>query len=182
MENVQLRLSNPSKKSLLPLWYAILGGFFASVGAFIEEGARNSLFIFVLIGPLIEEILKPMGVIILLESKPSYIYSKLQILWLCIVGALIFSFLENLIYIWWYASSCLSLRLIVFRYTVCIVVHLFSTSILSLGLMREFIRVKEKGARFELENTLPFIVGAVIFHGGYNLLVYIFTTNKILTF
>jgi hypothetical protein len=177
-----LRLINPSKKSLLPLWYAVVGGFFASLGAFIEETARNALFIFVLIGPLIEEILKPIGVIVLLESKPSYIHSKFQILWLCIVGALIFSFLENLIYIWWYASRCLSLKFIVFRYTVCVGVHLVSTIILSLGLMKEFMRIKSKGARFELENTLPFIIGAVVFHGGYNLLIYVLTTNRLLTF
>lgn len=178
---LQLNTANKSK-SMVPLLYAIVGSFFAILGAFVEEIIQGSPLILFVVGPLIEEIFKPMGVIVLLESKPSYIKSKTQIFWLCVVAAVIFAFLENLVYIWWYVANALTIKLIAFRYTVCVVVHALSTSILSLGLIKEFDRAQKENEKFELENTLPYIVGAVGFHGAYNFVVYLLTTSKFLTF
>ncbi len=167
---------------ILPLFYAIGGGFLASLGAFIEESLRAFPLVPFLVAPLIEEILKPIGVIVILESKPFWIKSKWQIFWLCVVGALIFSLLENLLYIYIYARDTNTINFIIFRYTVCILVHLVSTGILAWGLMREYVSMINEERKFELENLLAYITVAVIVHGGYNFLAYLLSSKKAIVF
>ena len=168
--------------NILLLFYAIGGGFFACLGAFIEESLRIIPLVPFLVAPLIEEILKPIGVILVLEDKPSWIKNKWQIFWLCIVGALVFSFLENLLYIYVYTKNTNTVNFIIFRYIVCTSVHLISTGILAWGLMREYVNMTDKGRKFEVENLLTYITTAVIIHGGYNFLAYILSSKKAIIF
>jgi len=149
-----------------------VGAILATIGAVAEELTRSSLLLFVLVGPLIEEILKPIGVIVLLESKPQLIRSRTQVIWLALVGALIFSFLENLIYVYVYFGDRATPALISVRYAVCTTLHLGASTILAMGLAREFDNSRKKARRFELENVTPYIIGAVALHGCYNFIVY----------
>ncbi len=167
--------------TFIPLIYAIAGGVLASVGAFIEEASSGIGFLLglVVIGPLIEEILKPIGVIVLLEKKTAYLFAKTQIFWLCIVGAVIFAFLENTLYVYVYfiplkhSNPVLYNSAVLYRYTVCILLHIITTSVVAMGLAREFVRIRRTGEKFLLENITGYIVSAVVIHGAYNLLTVI---------
>lgn len=170
------------KGSLVALYYAIVGGLISSLGVLIEESTRASMLMLIVVGPLIEEVFKPIGTIFLLESKPRHIRSQHHIWGLCMVGALIFSLIENLLYIYWYAGGGLTMKYILFRYSVCISIHLTATFVFSLGLAKEFSRMRQNNTKFELENTLPYITAATVIHGGYNLIAYLLSQYNILKF
>ena len=166
-------------KSLISLIYALGGGVFASLGTFVEELSFGGGFLLgvVLIGPLIEEVLKPIGIIILLEKDPAGFHSKTHILWLCALSALVFSLLENILYIYIYLDKVIReypsffREVFYYRYTVCVLLHISTTLILGLGLVKEFERIKENAEKFMLENVTLYIGLAVGIHGIYNLFV-----------
>jgi len=178
-------LSNRSLKvSLIPLFYALGGAFFASLGAFIEEGSISFGFVLglVVIGPVIEEVLKPFGIIILLEKGALYLRSKAHIFWLCVAAALVFSLLENLLYAYLYLLPYfkyphLYMETLIYRYTVCVLLHISATSVMAMGLMRQFVLIKNNKGSFLLENITPYIFAAVAIHGSYNFIAYMLSAK-----
>ena len=83
---------------LLPTVFAFAGGLFAVFGAIIEEATHYSPLLFILVAPTIEEVLKPSGVIWLFEKRRNLLRSRAHIIILCLIGALTFSTMENLLY------------------------------------------------------------------------------------
>ena len=167
----------PLKSYFIPILYALGGVFFASLGAFIEESSIVFGFTLglVVIGPVIEEVLKPFGVVVLLEKGALYLRSKSHVFWLCITSGLVFSLIENLLYTYVYLLPYfkyphLYMETLIYRYTVCILLHIFTTSIMAIGLMRQFDVVKKNKGKFALENITPYIVIAASIHGSYNFL------------
>ena len=179
-----LLYSRSLKSYLVPLLYVLGGAFFASLGAFIEEGSISFGFTLgiVVIGPVIEEVLKPFGVIILLEKGALYLRSKAHIFWLCLTAALAFSLLENLLYVYVYLVPYfhyphLYMDTLIYRYTVCVLLHISTTSVMAMGLMRQFDVIKNNQGKFALENITPYIVTAAAIHGSYNFLAYLLSVR-----
>ncbi len=163
---------------LLPIVVAFLGGVFATIGAFIEEAIHTSPFILVLVAPTIEEVLKPSGVIYLFERRRDLLRSKTQIIGLCLIGALVFATLENLLYIGIFHSEHTKF-FVFYRLTVCTALHLVCTFIIGVGLSRQLDRIHNAGYGFELEDIMPYLIGAIALHGAYNLTVSLLEEYKI---
>ncbi len=85
-----------------PVLFGLLTGQFMSQGIGGIGWKIINLCLLVLlpfvVAPAIEEILKPMGVIFLLETRPHYLRSAFHVVVLCVVGALVFATLENLLF------------------------------------------------------------------------------------
>ena len=167
-----------------PLILAFAGGVFAILGSLIEEFANNAPLLIFLVGPAIEEILKPSGVIWLFEKRKSLLRSRAHIIILCMIGALSFATLENIFYLFLYFPRH-SQFFLFYRLTMCTMMHMGSTLIVALGLCRLYTRSAKNQPfgenfkdepyliTFELEDIIPYIILAVALHGSYNLLVYI---------
>ncbi len=162
---------------------ALAAGPFAIVGAFIE--GINALFtlnpivrmiVFILYmflyAPIVEELLKQSGMIYLLEKKPYRLFSAGQFVIAAGISALIFSAIENLLYIHFYTNpttlndphgfAC-------FRWTVCTLLHVTCSVIASFGLIRVWKKQLADGRAADLAYGFwPFAI-AMGLHGAYNL-------------
>ena len=177
---------------------ALLGGVFAVLGAFIEEmRGGGGIFLAVVLAPVIEEVLKPIGVIWVLEKRPHYLLSRVHVVVLCVVGALVFATLENLLYIHVHwplqqataeqveisgrgpgpepgaAETAQRASFIRFRFTACTALHVLASAIVGLGLGRQLIRMRREKSDFDLERSLSFLIAAIVLHGTYNATVFI---------
>ena len=168
------------------LGLALLGGLFAVPGAFLEEfrTGGGALLLPVLFAPVIEEILKPAGVIWLLERRPHYLLSPLHVVLLCMLGALVFASLENLLYIHVYwplgrareaaeraagtpVTDAIA-RATFVRFRLAVATGLHVTAIVGIGLGRQLVRMRRERSDFDLERSLPFLAAAMVLHGAYN--------------
>lgn len=164
---------------------AFVAGLFAVVGALIES--INTLFILnpivrmivfilymFLYGPIVEELLKQSGMIYLLEKKPYRLFSRWQFVIAAGISALIFSVIENLLYIHIYVSSQAldnPLAFACFRWVVCTLLHITCSVIASFGLIRVWEKQLADGRAADLARGFrPFVI-AMTLHGLYNLVV-----------
>jgi len=166
----------PVRRHAVTLGLAVLGGFFAVVGAFIEESRGASPLLVILLAPTIEEVLKPSGVIWIFEKRPHFFLSAGHVVLLCVVGALVFATLENLLYIYVYlpGSAVAAAErggFIRFRFLVCTALHVTCSAIMGVGLARQLRRIRKEGVEFDMERSLPYIITAIAIHAQYNLAV-----------
>ena len=87
------------------------------------------------------------------------------------MSALIFATVENLVYIHVYAlASPLDhpAMFAEFRWTVCTALHVSCSVIASLGLIRVWHRMNERGEPADLAHAYPLFAIAMALHGLYN--------------
>lgn len=158
----------------------LAGGPFAILGALITT--RNNWYgvlYMVLIGPVIEELLKQSGMIYLLEKKPYRVFSSWQFVLSALISAAIFSVIENLLYIHVYTrpDQLVNPQMFAqFRWTICTAVHLGCSLIASLGMIRVWKKQLVDGKTVDLSTARHFFIIAIFIHGAYNLMV-IFLDN-----
>lgn len=155
------------RRHAVTIGLALVGGLFAVVGAFIEEARSGSLLLAFVVAPVIEEVLKPSGIIWLLEKRPHYLLSAAHVVVLCVVGALVFATLENLVYIYLYAPGQ-GAGFVRWRLLACTTLHLVCSAVVGVGLGRQLVRMRRQNLDFDLENSLPFLIAAIVLHGAYN--------------
>ena len=156
------------KRHLVTLGLALAGGVFAILGAFIEEMRGGAgILLAVVVAPVIEEVLKPSGVIWVLEKRPHYLRSRVHVVALCVVGALVFATLENLVYLYVYAPGG-GAGFARFRLLVCTGLHVTASAVVGMGLGRQLLQMRRDGSDFDLERSLPFLIAAIVLHGAYN--------------
>ncbi len=153
---------------------------FAVFGALIREMISFSPLLFIVIAPLVEETLKPMGVLWLMEKRKHLLHSRIQIIVLCQIGAFSFATLENLLY--FLVAGTRSSFFIFWRLTICTTIHLLSTFLVSLGLCRYYQSESFHKPGFEFEDIMPWLIAAAALHGFYNLVVFILESAGVLSF
>ena len=158
---------------------AITGGLFAILGAFMagQQGLIQVIYI-VVFGPVIEELLKQSGMIYLLERRPERVFAAWQFVFVGAVSALIFATIENLLYINVYAASTEMANpegFAQFRWSVCTTLHMCCSVIASLGLIRVWRRIDERGQPADLSYAFPLFAIAIVVHGAYNLFALFWT-------
>ncbi|MCK4908507.1 MAG: PrsW family intramembrane metalloprotease [Planctomycetes bacterium] len=161
---------------------AMGGGLFAILGAFIKELQLTSGLSLFLIAPAIEEVIKPVGIYYLLNKKISFLYSKLHIVTLAMVSGLVFATLENGVYIFIYFPFIPNVTpgLIMFRLVVCTALHVICSGIVGIGLARQWEDLKSgKKEKFELENSLKYIIAAIAIHATYNTTMYFLEISNV---
>lgn len=156
---------------LLGLATALFGGGLGVLGAVVQQFSMGSLAMLSVVGPAIEEIMKPIALVFLVERAPQRIRGRLQVVLTALAGGLVFSILENLVYIHIYfqlADPPPGEDAELLRWALCTPMHVLCSTIVGLGLAREWARWRRTGRRVEIERILPWFAAAVIVHGAYN--------------
>jgi len=163
----------------LSILAGIAGGFFAVPAVFLDTygsslgfGLVIGVLIVVVVGPFTEETLKQSGAIFQLEKMRGSIRYDWQFFLSGMLGGLVFSVLENLIYQYIYLRNLPSEKLadvMAFRWTICTALHILCTVISSMGLRRVWRESLAKERPFRLSDAFPWFAAATAVHGLYNL-------------
>lgn len=148
----------------------ILGGPWAVVGAMWNW--MPTLWGPVVMGPATEEVMKIALIALVIEKRPYLFAGSWQIRLAAIGGALGFVIVENLLYLTVYIASP-SLGLVLWRWTVCVGLHLGCTLIAVLGLIRVWEDVAREERPPQMSRAIGPLVLAIVLHGAYNGLVMI---------
>lgn len=150
----------------------LFGGLWAVVGTFTVTfitGSYGGFLDMVMIAPFVEELLKISLVALAIEMRSYWITRPIQ-LWLAGLGSAFgFSAIENLIYLNIYFPDP-SASLIAWRWTVCVALHVGCTAIAMIGMHKLYRSEASRNATMNFEVAMPFVILAMVVHGGYNLL------------
>jgi RsiW-degrading membrane proteinase PrsW (M82 family) len=148
--------------------WAVLGACFGAGG---QDGLHALLNVtaIVLVGPIMEEVMKAAAAGWAVETRPYWFTSAPAVIICCAAAGLSFSLIENLLYLnvyiadpepwiaWW-------------RWTVCTALHTGCSTIAGLGLARVWRRTITTGTRPDLSAGTPWLIAAIVLHGLYNAL------------
>ncbi len=160
---------------------AVAGGVVGILAAVWEEMAHTSWLGMVLVGPAIEEVCKPLLVIILIEKRPHWFRHRAQVVICAILAALVFATLENLVYVHFYHPTG-GWKFVLWRYTICTALHVTASTVFAVGLAKMWRRIKQTGGRFDIDYIFRYYVVAVVIHAVYNTSVLIAEMSGVLTF
>lgn len=177
--------NTPEIKKASFWWYilapciALLGGLFAIIAAVVEEADFGGVFGIVVAAPIIEEALKPVGVYLLLAKWPHALRNQKYTAFLSSLSGLSFAVIENLIYLNIYVPDA-SQALIIWRYTICIAMHVGCSFLLGFGINQKLVAWVRSEVTF-LKGNRKFFLIPMLIHAAYNLLVYFLEVQGILT-
>ncbi len=158
----------PAKSVVITLGIAIAAGPVAILGAFYGSGRTiSSVFAIVVFGPIVEEIMKVALALFVVEKKPFYFRSSAQIFLCVLVGGLVFSAIENVVYHNVYMRDPPP-GLVRWRWTVCVAMHMGCSFIAGLGLVRIWRRTWKTLGRTRISLAYPYVLAATVLHGTYN--------------
>ncbi len=162
---------NTLKKNLIIYGYTIGGGAVSTIFAFFKELPFLLIpFISaVIVAPLMEELLKPMGVFHLLNKHAKLLPSRGFVAFLGALSGLTFATLENLLYLYVYFPNHTA-EFAIFRFTVCTTVHVVCSAIVGWGAGAQLEELKQGDEEtfFDLEKSMGWLVTAILLHAAYN--------------
>lgn len=156
-------------------WFVLLfalatGGVLSVLGSLIGQllmGTGAGLIALAVTGPLYEELMKAVVVLMLIELRP-YVFRSPWVIWAATLGsAATFATLENLIYLNVYIPDP-SPGIILWRWTVCSALHIGCTAIATVGLVRMWRNSISNLRPPSIADVYPFLVAAIVVHGAYN--------------
>ena len=149
--------------------FALLSGLFAIISAIIRQLTIGmpDILAAVMVAPPVEEILKIAIPIMVLEHRAHWLSRGKDLVWFAIGSALVFSVVENLLYMFVYLENP-SAELLLWRWTACTVMHVAATGLSGVGLMRAY----ERGLRTDQKPRFAWewrwLLGAIAVHMAYN--------------
>ena len=147
---------------------AAIAGPAAIVGTLLNgSGTYLPFLAVVVLGPLMEEVMKSAAALWVVEKRPFLFSSRAQIATCALASGFVFAAVENLMYLHVYVPDA-SESLSQWRWTVCVALHMGCSLIASLGLMRIWSRARESRQRPELSDGAALLTTAVVIHGAYN--------------
>lgn len=163
---------------------ALAAGPFAIVGAFAGAiwGGGQGLFgaiVLVVFGPIVEEVCKVALATYVVERKPYLFLSRAQILICAGAAGLVFSVIENLLYLHVYVRLP-SAELVLWRWTVCVALHVGCSMLAGMGLARAWRDGMRDKRRPDLVPATRWLVGAIVLHGAYNALAIMLERSGVL--
>ena len=173
----------PHPRVLLAYLAAMVGGVVGIPAAIIQESEGfSSLWVgAIVVAPLVEEVVKPVGVMYIMEKRFHWLRSRRQVVVMAALGAVAFATLENLMYIH-IRHSDPSAAYVAWRYMVCTSVHVAASTVFGLGLARTWQVMRWTGGRFRIKGLLwPYLV-AVGLHAAYNATALILEKSGVLSF
>lgn len=171
-------LFKASQTSAIKTWWVtcgivLLAGPLAILGAIFNGYSGNGLLMVVLMGPTVEEILKLAIPLWVIEKRPWLFSQGGQVLVCAFAGGMAFAVIENWVYLNIYIPNP-SARLVVWRWTVCVLLHVSCSIIAGLGLIRVRQQMHATRSRPQLFHGASWIVAAIVLHGSYNLAAVLF--------
>lgn len=148
---------------------ALLSGLFAIVSAIIRQLTIGmpDLLSAVMVAPPVEEILKIAIPIMVLEHRAHWLSRGKDLVWFAIGSALVFSVVENLLYMFVYLENP-SAELLLWRWTACTAMHVSATALSGVGLMRAYERGLRTNQKPRFAWEWRWLVGAIAVHMAYN--------------
>ena len=162
----------PIKWRFFAFFMAALGGVLGVLGAIIQELSQGSLLVAFIAGPMIEEVMKPSGVYILLARWPQLLTSRLYSAILAALGGLCFALIENIIYLQLYFPEHTQ-TLAVFRYSVCLTMHVVCSFIVGFGINQKLL-ASVRGDIPLLKGNKRFFFIPMIIHSLFNIMAVLF--------
>lgn len=137
----------------------------------LQEWSQRALLAAIVFVPVIEELGKTLGPILVLERRPFCFSGRAALVSICAVSGLVFAAIENLLYLNVYIPHP-TVGIVLFRWTACVALHAGCSTIAGFGLAREWRNAAAKQGRADPRDALPFLVTAMVIHGVYNLVVF----------
>jgi len=166
---------------LLAIGLALVGGLLGIIGAFFAESrAVASPQLFMLAPPIAEEVLKPVGIYVLLFRWPQVVRGQLSIAGLAALSGLTFGLVESTVYATLYVSDPSDTFLIV-RFTVPVFMHTVASFIAGWGINARLLGWATGDNPFPKASLGPFLT-AMTLHASYNVIVVVLAIVGILDF
>lgn len=153
---------------LVAIALALLGGpmatLVAGLGSLKSEGW--SPWMLIVFGPALEEVLKSCLSAGVVDRRPRLFVDRDQILLAGAWSGVCFAAVEAMIY----TNQSLEpapVELLWYRWTVCVVLHAACSLMASIGLAESW-ELARRGERGGAMAALPFLLAAIVLHGGYN--------------
>jgi hypothetical protein len=168
----RLAAMHPSTGWFLAFGAILVGGPFAVLGAMFDGWTRGpvsgaELIQVTIFGPAVEEALKIAMVWLVIEIRPYY-FQRIEQLYVAALGtALIFAAIENLLYLNIYIPNP-SDELILFRWTVCVALHVGCTAVALRSLTRIWMTTVSEWRPPRFRDGVTSLVPAIAIHGLYN--------------
>ena len=158
------------RKLFIMIGAALFAGPFAVFGAFFKaaagEGGWGYLAV-VVVGPVLEEMLKIACVLWLVERRPWLIIGPWSIVAVGAVGGLSFAAIENLVYLNIYFPEH-TRDLVVWRWSIGTTLHTGCSIIAALGIAKMWRAVIRDARPADLTIAFPWLAAAMLIHGAYN--------------
>lgn len=152
---------------------ALCAGPFAVMGAFWGSGQTLlSVTALVVFGPMVEEVTKLALPTFVVERRPHLFLGRTQILICGACGGLVFSAIENLLYLHVYVPNPTP-TLVAWRWTVCVALHVGCSTIGAIGLASVWSVGMRERRRPDVGRAARWVVLATIVHGTYNGLAFV---------
>ena len=151
---------------LVTLVVALSSGICAVLGAiFLQLGTSNQFLMVVVAAPITEEIMKIALVVWVCEKRPWLFRSPAQILICGVASGFVFAAIENVLYLNFGESTP---GLVLWRWTVCVLVHVTCSLIASIGVAKVWIEFQRQERMPQLVDGSYWFVAAMVLHGAYN--------------
>ncbi len=158
------------RKLLVMIGAALFAGPFAVFGAFFKSAAGDGgwgYMAVVVVGPVLEEMLKIACVLWLVERRPWLIIGPWSIVAAGAVGGLSFAAIENWVYLNVYFPEH-TRDLVTWRWSVGTTLHAGCSIIAALGIAKMWRAVIREARPADLTIAFPWLAGAMLIHGAYN--------------
>jgi RsiW-degrading membrane proteinase PrsW (M82 family) len=146
---------------------SVVGTF---IGSFTTASWAALVLGVVLFGPIIEELLKASGALYLAEQRPWLVPRASTLVLVTMGAALTFATIENLLYLNVYIDEP-DRFITVWRWTVATALHVTASCIAGIGIAKMWLQTDRNGEAPNLRVAQPWLVGAAVLHGTYNLAV-----------
>ena len=164
---------------LTTLGVVLVGGVFAVFGTFATQSVFGGHLIgATVIGPTTEEIMKIALPLWLVEKRPWLYRHHIQILVSTWTSGMAFAAVENLVYLNIYVSNP-SAELVIWRWTVCVLLHSGCSVIAGIGLCRIRRQFQRKRQMPALSDGARWILAAIVIHGIYNGIVTLLEVSRL---
>lgn len=171
----------PRPPTIVVYLIAALGGVAGTIAAMWEEGTRATWLMAVLVAPAIEEICKPIAIVLLLDKRPHWLRRRSEVFVLALLSAAVFATLENVLYVFAYAPDA-GPDFMLWRFTVCTALHLTASGVFGLGLAKMWQHQRTHGGGFDIDVCFRYYVVAVVLHAAYNGTVMLLHLTDVLVF
>jgi RsiW-degrading membrane proteinase PrsW (M82 family) len=166
---------------LLALAFAIVGGVLGIMGALVAEARSTAPFLLAFVGaPVVEEIVKPVGIYLFIMRWRTFLQNQLYIAWLVAISGLCFGLVESTVYVTLYVSDP-SQAFVAYRFTVTVALHTVASFIAGLGVNAALVGWAMGEGPFPRASRWTF-GSAIALHALYNTTAVVLSLTGVLDF
>jgi hypothetical protein len=162
----------PLRRAGVVVALALAAGPWAVVGTLasaLVHGTGFGWLAILVVGPLVEELMKVSAPMIAIERKPFAFLRGGWIVACCALSGGVFAVIENVLYLRVYVPDPTA-ELAAWRWTICVAMHVGCAMIGGLGVRRMWSDAVRCERRPDPQAAVPYLAAAAVIHGAYNAL------------